>query len=273
MTDPKTDAASSSSVSNSKATALHTAYSVTNINSKIRTLDGSTLTYSQWTKLFTLHAIAYKVLDHIDGTEPPADDNPDQGSWKEIDALVLQWIYSTLSKEYLDRVLELQTTARDVWLKLENIFLNNKSARARTLNQKLSNLTLNSCSSLADYCQKLKEIASQLGNVGQPVLEPRLVTQLVQGLPPEYAVSGALIHQLAPTWDNACTMLHHEEMRIKNQTHVGNSSTVLAATKESPDARGKSFSTQNWGGRGYQGRDGRRGRGQRGRGGRKFSTI
>ncbi|XP_076913696.1 uncharacterized protein LOC143572409 [Bidens hawaiensis] len=255
MTDPKTDAASSSSVSDSKTTALHPAYSVTNINSKIRTLDGSTLTYSQCTKLFTLHAIAYKVLAHIDGTEPPADDNPDHGSWKEIDALVLQWIYNTLSKEYLIGFLSFKLPL--------GMF------GSRTLNQQFSNFTLNSCSSLADYWQKLKEIASQLGDVGQPVLEPRLVTQLIQGLPPEYTVAGALIHQLAPTWDNACTMLHHEEMRIKNQTHMGNSSTMLAATAKSPDVRGQP-STQNRVGRGYQGRGGRGGSGQRGRGGRNY---
>ncbi|XP_076956081.1 uncharacterized protein LOC143631117 [Bidens hawaiensis] len=203
-----------------KATALNPAYSITNINSKIRALDGSTLTYSQWTKLFTLHAIAYKVLNHIDGTEPTANTTDKYSPWKEIDALVLQWIYGTLSKEYLDRVLEIQTTARDIWLKLENIFLNNKSARAGTLNQQFSNLTLNACSSLADYCQKLKKIARQLGDIRQPVLEWRLVMQLVQGLPPEYAVAGALIHQLAPTWDNACTMLHHEEMRIQIRTKL-----------------------------------------------------
>ncbi|XP_076882482.1 uncharacterized protein LOC143530959 [Bidens hawaiensis] len=179
-----------------------------------------------------LHAIAYKVVDHIDETEKPTENSEGFDEWKEIDALFLQWIYSTLSKQYLDRVLELKTTAREIWVKLENIFLNNKSARAGNLNQQFSNLTLWSCSPLPDYLQKLKEIASQLTDVGQPVDELRLVIQPVQGLPPEYAVAGALIHQLAPSWDDACTMLHHEEMCIKNQNAVGNSLAVLAATAE-----------------------------------------
>ncbi|XP_076930620.1 uncharacterized protein LOC143595517 [Bidens hawaiensis] len=161
----------------------------------------------------------------------------------------------------MNRVLEINTTTREIWLKLKNIFLNNKTARAGHINQQFSNLTLTSCSSLDDYCQKLKELAKQLGDVGQPVLESRLVTQLVQGLPPEYAIAGALINQLSPTWDNTPTMLNHEEMHIKNQARQSTSSTVLATTTEPPDSRGPSSSNQgkggfssNRGGWGYQGR-------------------
>lgn len=54
-----------------KATVLHPAYTVTNIQTKIRTLDGTKVTYSSWTKLFRLHAKAYKVLNRIDGTPAP----------------------------------------------------------------------------------------------------------------------------------------------------------------------------------------------------------
>ncbi|XP_076932675.1 uncharacterized protein LOC143598318 [Bidens hawaiensis] len=147
-------------------------------------------------------------------------------------------------------MIESNTTARNIWMKLENIFLDNKTARAGQLNQQFSNLTLTACTSLDDYCQKLKELANQLGDVGKPVLDSSLVTQLVQGLPPEYAVAGALINQLAPLWDDARTMLNHEEMRIKNQTHQGNPNTVLAVTTQ-----GRGFSQNRGGGRGYQGRN------------------
>ncbi|XP_076896572.1 uncharacterized protein LOC143549575 [Bidens hawaiensis] len=166
-----------------------------------------------------LHATPYKVSDHISGAEPPAKDYAEYGAWKEIDALVLQWIYSTINDIYLNHVLETDTTARKTWLQLENIFLNNKTAR------------------------------TMQGLVTQLVLESRLVTQLVQGLPQEYTVVGALINQLAPSWDDARTMLNHEEMRIKNQTRQGTSSTVLAATTVPPDACGPSSSTQ---GRGFR---------------------
>ncbi|KAJ0927728.1 hypothetical protein HanRHA438_Chr04g0186171 [Helianthus annuus] len=56
-----------------KSQSLHPVYSVTNIQNKIRTLDGEKVTYSEWVKLFRLHARGYDVLPHIDGTAPPAE--------------------------------------------------------------------------------------------------------------------------------------------------------------------------------------------------------
>ena len=148
---------------------------MTNIQTKIRTLDGSKVTYSSWTKLFRLHAKAYKVLDHIDDTPAPPKIDPGYHQWVEIDALVLQWIYSTLSDELMVRILESDTTAQAAWNKLKTNFLNNKGSRAAALEQEFSNLTLGACSSMEAYCQKLKDLVDQLGDVDNPVTETRLV--------------------------------------------------------------------------------------------------
>ncbi|KAJ0563868.1 putative RNA-directed DNA polymerase [Helianthus annuus] len=203
----------SSSSSDPKTPSLHPAYTVTNIQNKVHTLDGTKVTYSSWVKLFKLHAKAYKVLDHIDGTAPPEEIDDNYSSWYEIDALILQWIYATLSDELMVRVLETDATARSTWIHLENIFLNNKGSRATTLEHDFTTLTLGACSSLDDYCQKLKEIANQLGDVGFPVSEARLVMRLVRGLPAEYEVTAAIINQNAPTWDEARTSLQREQQR------------------------------------------------------------
>lgn len=93
------------------AATLHPVYSVTNIQHKVRILDGSKVSYATWVKLFRLNATGYKVLKHIDGTPSPAPTDPSHTSWKEIDAIVLQWIYATLSDELLVRVLETESTA------------------------------------------------------------------------------------------------------------------------------------------------------------------
>ncbi|XP_022041407.1 uncharacterized protein LOC110943986 [Helianthus annuus] len=132
---------------------LHPAYSVTNIQSKIRTLDGKKVTYSAWIKLFCLHATAYQVLNHIDETPPPEPKSPDYPAWEELDALVLQWIYATLSDDLLLSVLENESTARTAWVKLEKKYLSNKKARAGAIEIKFFNLTLPACKSLDDYCQ------------------------------------------------------------------------------------------------------------------------
>ncbi|KAJ0602473.1 hypothetical protein HanIR_Chr03g0140121 [Helianthus annuus] len=189
---------SGSQVPPPEKSALHPAYTITNINNKIRTLDGKKVTYSSWVKLFNLHARAYKVLHHIDGTDPPAETDPSFIAWSEIDALILQWIYSTLSDDLLARVLSTDLTARATWLKIHEIFVNNKQARVVTLETKFTNTTLNSCASFDEYCQTLKDLAEQLRDVDQPVSDSRLVIQMVRGLPIEYDTIAAIINQNQP---------------------------------------------------------------------------
>ncbi|XP_076905103.1 uncharacterized protein LOC143560731 [Bidens hawaiensis] len=177
-----------------KFPTLHPAYSVTNILTKIRKLDGTDVTFSLWRKLFKLHAKAYKVLDHIDGTDTSANTSDNYLEWSEIDSLA--------------------------WLKLEAIFWNNKRARAAALKQDFTNLRHVSCSSMDDYCQKLKNIADHLADMDQTVYEGSLVTQLVNGLPKEYAVVAAIINQSASTWDDqAPNLILNNVIKMLNTNH------------------------------------------------------
>ncbi|XP_022024803.1 uncharacterized protein LOC110925140 [Helianthus annuus] len=217
-----------SSDSNSKPNLLHPAYSVTNIQPKIRTLDGTTVTYSAWVKIFKLHVVAYKVSAHIDGTTAPSKTDPMYESWLELDALVLQWIWSTVSDDLLPRVMDSDGTAPGAWVKLEKIYLSNKKARATALETKFVNLTLTACSSLDAYCQKLKELANQLEDVDQPISESRLVLQLVRGLPQEFDTTASLINSTKADWDQARSMLTDELIRI--EARKSNSSSVMVAT-------------------------------------------
>ncbi|XP_076953609.1 uncharacterized protein LOC143627735 [Bidens hawaiensis] len=123
--------------------SLHPAYSVTNIQTKIRTLNGIDGSYSSWRKLFKLLAKADKVFDHIDGSPPPEATSDKFTEWLEIDSLVLQWIYSTISNKLLVRIIENDITAHDTWTKLEAIFLNNQRAYVAALrHNKFANVIL-----------------------------------------------------------------------------------------------------------------------------------
>ncbi|KAD7477347.1 hypothetical protein E3N88_00483 [Mikania micrantha] len=199
------------------AASLHPAYSVSNIQLKIRTLDGKKVTYSSWVKLFQFHAIAYKVLSHLDGTPQPNSTAPTYAAWKELDALVSQWIYSIVSDELLTQILDTSATARDTWLKLDKIFHFNKQTRATALETQFINLKLAACASVDDYCQQLKDLANQLVDVDHPISDSRLVLQLVRGLSTEFATTAQLIHAQKADWDLARTMLHDEVIRQESQ--------------------------------------------------------
>ncbi|XP_023758855.1 uncharacterized protein LOC111907318 [Lactuca sativa] len=192
---------------------LHLVYTVTNIQHKVRMLDGTKVSYSSWVKLFQLHAKGYKVMSHTDGTQSPAKTDTEYEAWAEIDAIVLQWIYGTLSDDLLVRVLVTESTAYEAWSRIKAIFLNNKGSRVAALEHEFNNLTLKSMSSLEAYCQKLKELGSQLNDVDCPVNDQQLVLQLVRGLPAEYDIITSYINQILPTWETACSMLELEHHR------------------------------------------------------------
>ncbi|KAJ9558744.1 hypothetical protein OSB04_013358 [Centaurea solstitialis] len=233
-----------SSDANPEKPHLHPALTATNVHQKIRVLDGTKTPYSNWVKLFKNHLKIYKLLHHIDGTKPPSQEDPAYDSWLELDALILQWIYSTVSDEILNRILDDNTTSRQAWTQIQEIFINNKHARAATLEQKFTNATLTASASFDDYCQTLKDIARQLGDIDQPVSESRLVIQMVRGLPVEYDTIGAIINQQCPTWDVARGMVEAEQQR---QAARSNSNRDTALVHSVNHTKGNTFtdSTDN----------------------------
>ncbi|XP_035834391.1 uncharacterized protein LOC118482863 [Helianthus annuus] len=233
MGDKTTD-----SSTKSQAQPLHPVYTVTDIQKKVRVFDGSKVTYSAWVKLFQLHARGYEVLDHITEKPPPKED-PTYDQWMKIDAIVLQWIYGTLSKDYLLRVLEAESTALEAWDRVKAIFLNNKGPRCAALQQKFINLKLSAMPSLEAYCQTLRDLAAQLTDVGNPINEQTLVLQLVRGLPMEFDTIGSIINQSLPTWEEACNMLHSELERhaAREVTQLTPSEALAAVTSSMPPPR------------------------------------
>ncbi|XP_074271702.1 uncharacterized protein LOC141595638 [Silene latifolia] len=101
----------------------------------------------------------------------------------DVNIFVYLWIYGTLSDDLLPRVLEDDSTARAAWVRVENIFNNNKGARAAALEKEFNTLRLANMPSLEAYCQRLRELAGMLKDVDAPVTDRRLVIQLVRGLP------------------------------------------------------------------------------------------
>ncbi|KAK1415149.1 hypothetical protein QVD17_30921 [Tagetes erecta] len=240
MAPPKPNEAPATSSSNEHNKSLHPVYSVTNILTKVRVLDGEKVTYTAWVNLFQLHARGYKVMNHIDGTKPPEATDEEYESWMEVDAIVLQWIYGTLSDDLFARVLEPDSTALEAWLRVKEIFTNNKGSRSAALNFEFSNLTLNSMPSLEAYCQKLKELAAKLKDVDSPVTSQRLVLQLVSGLPSEYDTVATLINQQIPTWEVAVNMLDMERQRQAKRDSLSQSATHSAMTATTNQASSSS---------------------------------
>ncbi|XP_071688414.1 uncharacterized protein [Rutidosis leptorrhynchoides] len=95
----------------------HLALTISNIKNMIPiTLELDNSQYTSWSRLFKIHCQAYDVLDHIippttgssDSTTTNTD--PQNPLWPRLDAIILQWIYGTISQELMNTILEQEET-------------------------------------------------------------------------------------------------------------------------------------------------------------------
>ena len=155
-------------------------YGITNIKTYIPLmLDLDELNYDSWSDLFTLHCISFGVLDFITGK--PSSTNQTDEEWGKLDSLVKLWIFGTISKPLLQRVLKKNSSASHVWKMLKDIFHDNKSARAMQLDNDLRNIELGNLS-ITEYFHKINRLADLLANIEAPVDEKNLVAYAINGL-------------------------------------------------------------------------------------------
>ncbi|KAI3694502.1 hypothetical protein L1987_77468 [Smallanthus sonchifolius] len=270
--------------------SLHPAVTVTNIKNFIPiVLEMENGQYTSWVELFKIHCHAFEVIDHIlPPTPAPITSSKDKAKeedvaaaeklWPRLDAIVLQWIYGTISNDLLHTVLKPGATAAQAWQALESIFIDNRSSQALYLENRFSNIKLDSFPNVSAYCQELKTISDQLSNVEAPITNQRLVLQLIAGLNDQFEGIAMLLQQTTPLPDfyNTRSKLVLEETRKNNQSQPIPATALHTTTvtgpaprplTASPDFRGPTYSNppQRYGGRGYHYHS-YRGRGRSGRG-------
>ncbi|XP_074300976.1 uncharacterized protein LOC141632318 [Silene latifolia] len=112
-------------------TTFHPAFAYNNISNYITVklgLDNDQ--YPLWVALFTDHTKPNRVLHHIvkpkSGLPKPPATDVEKELWKTLDATVLQWIYSTVTTDLLETIVETDTTSMATWHHLADIFQDNK---------------------------------------------------------------------------------------------------------------------------------------------------
>ncbi|XP_022017731.1 uncharacterized protein LOC110917496 [Helianthus annuus] len=122
---------------------LHPVVTVSNIKTFVRvTLDHEASDYNTWSELFRLHCTTYLVADHLSPRTPPVATDKDKekstsgspsspgDSWERLDAIVLQWMYGTISTDLLKTVIKTRITAYDAWKAIKSLFQDNKATHA-----------------------------------------------------------------------------------------------------------------------------------------------
>ena len=232
------------------------AFGINNIKTHIPLiLDYEDHNYDAWRELFLTHCLAFDVLGHVDGTSEPAND--DDSPWKKRDGLVKLWMYGTLAEPLFRSTFKPGGTARDIWLRIENQFRDNKEACALQLDHDLRTTEIGDLS-VHEYSQKLKSLSDLLANLDAAVPDRTLVMYLLNGLNEKYDnIINVIKHKDPfPSFESARSMLLNEETRLKrnNKTPVTNdtssSSTVLTINTDKPQPRKNNNNRKQ----GYRGR-------------------
>ncbi|XP_076946697.1 uncharacterized protein LOC143618324 [Bidens hawaiensis] len=189
--------------------------------------------YNNWVALFKVQCTVCKVLNHI--IPPDAAPSEHDEEWLCLDAIVLQWIYSTITNDLLTTILHPDNTAHKAWQALQDVFADNKPSRAIYLQQKFSNTKLAAFPDATAYCRELKLLSDQLSNVDAPITDQSLVLQLITGLSNEFDYLATTLQQkdVLPTFTAARTALLTEESRKAQQQPTA---TANAAVVQPPTA-------------------------------------
>ncbi|KAJ0962599.1 hypothetical protein J5N97_027721 [Dioscorea zingiberensis] len=154
--------------------------------------------YLLWKVQFMPYLRSQQLLGYVDGsTACPAKTvtqtmesgatqvpNPDYKVWLQQDQLVLSALLSSLSEEVLSQVLFF-STSYEVWQALERMFSSRSKARIMQIRLQLSTRQKKDMS-VADYFNKVKQLADTLAAIGRPLEDEEIITYLLAGLDSEF---------------------------------------------------------------------------------------
>ncbi|XP_071739828.1 uncharacterized protein [Rutidosis leptorrhynchoides] len=209
-------------------------YTVTSIHHIIPVkLNLAKLNYSHWKRMFTTHCAGFDVLKFIQGAATPKERA--SADWLKADAVVTTWIYNTISKPLLERLLDAEpATSHDAWVFLEKNFKDTKLSKSMELNAELRGLDIGN-QTVEEYFRKIDRLATHLRNLGSTVGNNDLVMYAVNGLNKKYKQAKHIILHRHPFPDlDTARSMHLIEERALNRTH--RSSTEPLLNSSSPSA-------------------------------------
>ena len=143
-------------------------------------LDLKVLTFPKWRTFFLMAVTTYALEDHLTTEKPPTDP-----TWLRLDATVLRWLYGSMAMDIVDLVMAADATAFTVWTAIAGLFNDNQKSREIYLAEAFRTIRQED-RSIADYLLLQKTAADALVEVGAPVSDSDLVTNVIKGLHEDY---------------------------------------------------------------------------------------
>jgi len=182
--------------------------------------------YNRWRDLVLLALERYALDDHV-----LRDATSTAPAWRRMDAVVRSWLFGTLNADLMESIRVRADTARLTWLRIEDLFRGNRETRALQLDAEFRLFELGELS-IADYCKRMKNMADDLGDLGEVVHDRTLVLNVLRGLNEQYSHMVALLKRSRPfpTFDEVRNDLLLEELTVRKVRPSSTTSTALVTT-------------------------------------------
>ncbi|XP_020173641.1 uncharacterized protein [Aegilops tauschii subsp. strangulata] len=194
-------------------------------------LDHLTSTYYAWKTYFSLVFREYNLRDHVDGSVDSRFMDDDE-EWMTIDATLIHWFYTTISKDLFRTVVSAEDDAHAVWTKLNGLFTDNALQRKVFLHDEFFGCQQHD-SSVDDYCMHLKKLVDELRDLGEKVSDELLLITLIAGLNDDFGNAASNIPLIAePTFSKVVAYLKLEERRMRISRTRATHTALTAGTHD-----------------------------------------
>ncbi|KAK0603781.1 hypothetical protein LWI29_008575 [Acer saccharum] len=230
--------------------------------------------YFLWTAQLRPFLIGNGLYHYVDGTTPtpshslPVADNvasgpnPDYLNWFQQDQLVVSYLVAIISEPMLSLIVG-KTTDLEIWTYLKDNFSQQSVANAANIRFQLMDMTKGT-KTISAYLLHAKSLFDSLAAICELVSSTDLVTAVLRGLDPDYAMIVTAILNFPPLtrFEDLYACLHsYESQLLRTKLADSKSTTALIPTQSStPTAnithgpssdRGQSCGNGRHGHRGY----------------------
>lgn len=175
--------------------------------------------YSAWKFQITNALLAQDLMKYVDGTATGKEDTDTKikTTWVSGNAKAMYVIGSTLDSKILDLVL-MYNTSQDMFNHIKSIYERTDECSRLLVQQNWCSYRMDSNDSMVQHIAKVKKLAGQVKDTGEPCTDVAMMAKILAGLPPKYA-------GFATAWDSVAkgeqklevleSRLMKEEQRLK----------------------------------------------------------
>nr|XP_020158442.1 uncharacterized protein LOC109743765 [Aegilops tauschii subsp. strangulata] len=196
-------------------------------------LDATDSSYFAWRTYFSLLFYENNLVDHVDGNVDSCAMVGDS-EWTAIDATLIRWFFTTISKDLFHTVVSDGDDARAVRVKLNGLFTNNKLQRRIILQQEFFDCHQDD-QFIDDYCCRVKTLADELRDIGAKVDDDLLLSTITAGLNEDFGNAASNLSLIPkPSFPKFVAYLRLEERRMKGVKRVQHHALAAGTSRGAP---------------------------------------